>query len=141
MSVISLDAQQLNILNQEIMTLDNSLLHNYLPELESQLNLINYNVKGDEINSIINSILSQFQGVKSSLSTDLPKLEQFLEQQLKSYTQSEEVLEQAVLNIIYKMDHLYENLMGNPIGQGNFPSPNDSNYWDILSERANLENS
>ena len=115
-------------------------MQNYLPELESELNLINYNVKGEEIHNIINTILSQFQGVKLILSTDLPKLEQFLEQQLKSYTHSEEVLEQAVFNVIYKMNELYSNSTGIDIGDGNYPDPSSPSYWDIMSDRAKLEN-
>lgn len=140
MSAINLNAQQLDLLNSEIKTLDNTLLKTYLPELESELNLINNNILGEEINRIITTIISQFQNIRTSLSNDLPKLENFLDEQLKSYTQSEEVLEQAVLNIIYKMDHLYEKITGNEIVQGNYPDPNDSDYWDILTERAKLVN-
>ena len=138
MAIISLDSQQLNSINQEIIILDSMLLKKYLPELETELDLINNNIKGNEINRIINTILSQFQEVKSTLTTELPKLEEFLDQQLQSYTQTEEVLEQAVLNIIYKMDHLYERIYGNPISQGNYPDPSDAAYWDIMEERAKL---
>lgn len=129
MSVISLDAQQIESLNQEIIALDNSLIKNNLPELESELNAINSNVKGDEINPIINTILSQYQSVKSSLSTEMPKLEAFLEQQLKSYTQTEEELETELTSVMNRMVALSDRVNG---GNGTTPSGNrGSNSEDI----------
>ena len=43
MSVISLEEQQIDSLNQEITALDNTLLQSYLPSLESELEAINSN--------------------------------------------------------------------------------------------------
>lgn len=103
MATINLDAQTIQSLNSEISSLDNSLLNSYLPELESELNAINSNVQGDELHSIINTINSQFTSVKSSLATEFPKLESFLNEQMKSYTQTEEELDTELTAVLQKM--------------------------------------
>lgn len=103
MAVINLDSQTIESIGSEISALDTTLLQSYFPELESELSSIASNVQGDELHSIINTINSQFSGVKSSLSTELPKLETFLNEQMKSYGQSEEELDAELTSILAKM--------------------------------------
>ena len=103
MAVINLDSQTIQTLGAEITTLDATLVNSYFPELESELNAIASNVQGDELHSIINTINSQFSNVKASLSTELPKLETFLNDQMKSYTQTEEELDAEGTAVLAKM--------------------------------------
>lgn len=103
MAVISLDTQQIQTLSSEISSLDTTMLENYLPQLESELNAIYANVQGEELHSIINTINSQFSNVKTNLSAELPKLEAFLEEQIKSYTMTEQELDAELSNVLNKM--------------------------------------
>lgn len=103
MATINLDTQVIQNINSEISSLDTSLLNNYLPELETELNSINSNGQGDELHSIINTINQQFASVKSELSTALPKLENFLESQMTSYGQTEEELDAELTAVLQKM--------------------------------------
>lgn len=106
MAVINLEADQLKTLNTEISSLDQTLLQSYLPQLENELSQIRANVQNAELNSILNTISSQFDGVKSALSTELPKLESFLDEQLQSYTTTEQEAADAVNAVVNRMQQL-----------------------------------
>ena len=106
MAVINLDSQTIQNMGTEIASLDTALLNGYFPELESELGAIASNVQGDELHAIINTINSQFSGVKSSLSTELPKLETFLNDQMKTYQQTEEELDTELTAVLSKMENI-----------------------------------
>lgn len=106
MSVINLDSQVVKTIGSEIATLDTTLLQSYFPELESELSTIASNVKGDELHAILNTLNSQFSGVKADLSVALPKLENFLEEQVTSYTQTEEELDSELTSVVAKMNNI-----------------------------------
>lgn len=103
MSVINLDSQVVKTIGSEIATLDTTLLQSYFPELESELSTIASNVKGEELHAILNTLNSQFSSVKAELSIALPKLENFLEEQVTSYTQTEEELDGELSSVLSKM--------------------------------------
>lgn len=109
MAVINLDADQLKSLNTEISSLDQTLLQSYLPQLEEELGQIRSNVQNAELNSILNTISSQFGGVKSALSTELPKLETFLDEQIQSYATTEQAAADAVNAVVNRMQQLVGN--------------------------------
>lgn len=108
MATINLDSQTIQNLGAEITTLDAALIQGYFPELQTELSAIASNVQGDELNSIINTINSQFSNVKSALSTELPKLENFLNDQMKNYTQTEEELDAELNAVLSKMNGLLD---------------------------------
>lgn len=109
MAIINLDAEQLKSLNTEIGSLDQSLLQSYLPQLENELGQVRSNVQNAELNSILNTISSQFTGVKSALSTELPKLETFLDEQIQSYATTEQEAAEAVNAVVSRMQQLTGN--------------------------------
>ena len=135
MSIISLDYKTIESLNDEITSLDTVLLQTYFPNLADELNLIYNNVQGDEIHNIINTINSQFEGVKSSLSTEMPKLEQFLNEQMGSYVQTEEELAADLQDVLSRMSHICEGngvVFSNPKDNGN----EQGSGWDNFHEKA-----
>jgi len=110
MSVINLDSQVVKTIGSEIATLDTTLLQGYFPKLESELAAIASNVKGEELHAILNTLNSQFSSVKADLSVALPKLENFLEEQVTSYTQNEEELDSELTPVVAKMNNIIGNM-------------------------------
>ena len=106
MSVINLNTQQIQSLNTEISALDQTLLQSYLPSLDQELSAIRANVQNAEINSLLGTIAEQFNSVKATLSTELPKLEEFLDSQMKEYDTSEEEALAALEAVVAKMQSL-----------------------------------
>lgn len=143
MATINLDVQTIQSINSEISSLDTTLLNNYLPELESELNAINSNVQGDQIHSIIGNINQQFASVKSSLSTEFPKLENFLETQMTSYSQNEDELDSELVAVLQKMALLSGegiknfNTNGNSLNGSTLSSANVSSTTQTTSSKDN----
>lgn len=109
MAVISLNTQQIESINAEITALDNTLLQSYLPELDSELTAIRANVQNAEINQLLSTISQQFNNVKATLAVELPKLEQFLESQMRSYDIQEEEALAALEAVVARMNSLVKN--------------------------------
>lgn len=130
MAVINLDSQTIQSLGSEINALDTTLLQGYFPELESELNAIASNVQGEELNNIINTINSQFSGVKSVFSTELPKLENFLNDQMKSYTQSEEELDAELTSVLAKMASISGTTLSSSNGSSDTTTVNNADSED-----------
>ena len=108
MSVINLDLEQLQKINSEISNIDSILTSNYLPSLNTTLDNIDSKVKGDTVNSIIKQIKTQFETIKADMSNILPRLEEFLTEQIKSYTVTEEQLKEALSAVLNKMASVAE---------------------------------
>lgn len=108
MAMINLDANRISTLNTELNSLDSALINNYLPALAEELGHILNNIQGEELHEVLGSVNNGFQNVKLSLGEELPKLESFLEEQLTSYTFTEEELEDQLYAIFDRMtEHIY----------------------------------
>lgn len=140
MSIINLHVEKLESINNEFKSLSGVLTDTYYNELESELTSIKNNIRNERVHSAINTIIEQFSIIKNDTSTDLKKLTDFLEVQLKSYTYSEMELEQAILNVISKMSYFVSVANGTNVGDPNYPDVTDSSYREIMKERAILEN-
>ncbi len=116
MATISLDTAQIQSLNSEITTLDSTLLGTYFPSVSEELTAISSNVQGDELQEIIATINNQFESVKTALSTALPKLETFLEEQLTGYSTTESELDAELQAVLSKMSNLVDGTASNLAG-------------------------
>ena len=106
MALINLDPETLKALNTDISSLDDSLINNYLPRLNSGLNEISSNVQSSEINALINRIKDKLAMISKNLSTRLPELEQFLFYQIASYDSSVQEAVKKISDVIVKMQNL-----------------------------------
>ena len=106
MAVINLDEAAIKSLNTEISSLDQALISSYFPDLASELSAVRSNVQNAEINQILTTIETQVDTIKGELSTELPRLEEFLDQQLSSYITTEAEAEEAVMAVVGKMAEL-----------------------------------
>ena len=106
MALINLDPETLKALNTDISSLDDSLINNYLPRLNSGLNEISSNVQSSEINALINRIKDKLAMISKNLSTRLPELEQFLFYQIASYDSSVQDAVKKISDVIVKMQNL-----------------------------------
>ena len=103
MAIIVLDQTQLKNINNELNSLDTTLLKDYFPELEDLISQIKNNVQNSEIHSILNTISGQISTISGDIGYQLPKLERFLEEQLSSYTTTEEEAESRVNKVVQTM--------------------------------------
>lgn len=103
MAIINLSNDKISSLNTEIGSLDSTLINSYFPELKDIINEIKSNVKNDQINQILGTISSQVDTISGELSTELPKLEDFLTSQMTEYTISESEAETKVNAVLQKM--------------------------------------
>lgn len=104
MAVINLDVEKIKSINDDLESSNATLLNNYFPNLVDLLGNIKTNVKNYQLNSILNTITSQVNGVSANLKKDLPTVTSFLESQMKSYVLSEEEAESAVNEVLGEME-------------------------------------
>jgi len=103
MAIINLDLSKITSISNELSALDTTLLNSYVPELKGIINEIKNNVRNTEVNSILGTISSQVDTISGELAVDLPKLEAFLENQMKSYQVSETEAAERVDSVVQKM--------------------------------------
>lgn len=106
MALINLDPEALSALNTDISSLDDSLINNYLPRLNSGLKEILANVQSSRINMYVNQISDGVTTISKNLSTRLPELEQFLFYQIASYDSSVQDAVKKISDVIVKMQNL-----------------------------------
>ena len=103
MAIINIDTERLKSINSDIATLDNTLINNYIPALESELQAIYGNIQNAEVRGIINTINEKISTITSSLKSELPRLEEFLDTQITSYQLSVDEAEAALTAAVSKM--------------------------------------
>lgn len=103
MAKISLDKEKIESIQIEIDFLTNSLQNEFSPELDDELSAIKQNVLGDELHETINKISSNLKSITTDIGTKFNKLSEFLERQLKTYSITEEELDDNLLNLLNKM--------------------------------------
>lgn len=103
MASINLSNDKIQSINNEITSLDSALINSYIPSLNDVISQIKSNVLNEQVNQILNSISSQINTIGSELQVDLPKLEQFLDNQMTEYTTSESDAETKVNAALNKM--------------------------------------
>ncbi len=103
MASINLSNDKIQSINNEITSLDSVLINSYIPSLNDVISQIKSNVLNEQVNQILNSISSQINTIGSELQVDLPKLEQFLDNQMTEYTTSESDAEAKVNVALNKM--------------------------------------
>ena len=64
-------------------------MNSYFPDLKDLIEQIKNNVQNEQLNSILGTISSQVGTISNELSSDLPRLEEFLESQMQSYKTTE----------------------------------------------------
>lgn len=142
MAIINIDTEKLKSINSDIAILDNTLLNNYIPSLENELQAIYNNVQNTEVRGIINTINEKISTITSSLKTELPRLEEFLDTQITSYQLSVEETEAALTAVVSKMATVAGTVLGASATSSNGAdssatgeSSEDMNYF----ERANAD--
>lgn len=103
MAIINIDTEKLRSINSNIAALDNTLLNNYVPALETELQGVYNNVQNTEVRGLINTINEKISTITTSLKTELPRLEEFLDTQISSYQMSVDEAEAALTAVVSKM--------------------------------------
>ena len=117
MAIINLSNEKIESLNSEIGSLDSTLLNSYFPQLKEIIGRIKSNVLNDQVNQILGNISTQVDTISGELSTDLPRLEEFLTSQMQQYVTSESEAEAKVNAVLQKMNSFSGN-EGNATANG-----------------------
>lgn len=118
MAKINLDVDRIISISNELDSLNRTLISSYTPELKDTVAAIRYNVQSTQMNSILSTIVAQIDSITNDISTQLPKLESFLETQMKTYQTTEfeaeyklEIAHQRMQQLVGIVDtSLYEDM-------------------------------
>ncbi len=103
MAMINLSVDQVESISNELESVNSTLLNSYTPELQNNIASIKSNVLNTQINSILDSISKQIETITTELSQQLPRLQEFLTSQIKSYKVTEAEAEANLNAVLQRM--------------------------------------
>lgn len=129
MANIVLNSEELKLINYEIKLNSDVLLNMHLPSLDSELNVINKNVQGEELTTILYKIVNEFSEVKTDLTKNITKLNDFLDKQVEEYSQQEKELGVELATVMRRMSGVIDASNGKPKDFVNYYQYNYNNSY------------
>ena len=106
MSAINLDITRIRSINTNMSEATEKLIKRIFPEISSTLNVTKANILSTELNQTISTIVTQYEAVQDQLTKELPRLQEFIEQQMNSYALDKETTLQNLQSVLSRMNVL-----------------------------------